>query len=410
MKRHFLAESRSRGFWHQCSNEQNLGEMTHQKIVVGYIGFDATAKSLQIGNLVAIMWLRLLQRCGHKPIVIMGGGTTMIGDPSGKDEGRKILDQESIQHNIARFEQTFRRYLTFGDGPTDALILNNADWLQDIKYIDFLRDIGRHFTINRMLTFDSVQLRLSRQQPLSFLEFNYMLLQAYDFHILHERYGCTLQMGGSDQWGNIINGIDLVRRLCGKEVFGLTAPLIVKSDGTKMGKSSAGSVWLSADCLDPYDYWQFWRNTTDEDTIRFLKLFTDLPLDEIDKLSKLQGSDINDAKKILADEATRLAHGDNILPSIHQGVAKAFGGDEEGGCTSDSSLTQTLVGPWPYSLDQLLVETGFCQTKGEARRLVQGKGVRIDDVVVEDFKTILSKQMDKAYKVSVGKKRHLWIM
>ncbi len=406
----FIKQSQLRGFWNQCSNDQALENLMDKGPIVAYIGFDATAKSLQVGNLMAIMWLRLLQRCGHKPIVLLGGATTLIGDPSGKDESRKAIDPEEVEDNLNRIQQTFERFLTIGNGPTDAIILNNATWLQDVYYIDFLRHIGRHFTINRMLSFDSVQSRLNRQQPLSFLEFNYMLLQAYDFYILRKDYGCVLQMGGSDQWGNIVNGIDLTRRLLEQEVIGLTCPLITKSDGTKMGKTAAGAIWLSNDFLDSYDYWQFWRNTADDDVIRFLKIFTDLPLETIDKLANLSGADLNEAKKILADEATVLAHGKQALIPIHEKIAYAFGGIEKENINVEAVAIK-LQGPWPYPLDQLLVDAAFCETKGQGRRLVQGRGVKINDVVVLDEKMLIDVPEDskKPHKISVGKKRHCWI-
>src|SRR4051795_5095630 len=293
-----------RGYIHQVTDPAGLDDLASRQIVHGYIGFDATASSLHVGNLVSIMMLRRLQQAGHKPIVVMGGGTTKIGDPSGKDESRKLLTEEAIAGNIASIRRCFERFLTFGDGPSEAILVNNADWLDALGYIPFLRDVGPHFTINRMLTFDSVRLRLEREQPLTFLEFNYMILQAYDFLELSRRAGCRLQLGGSDQWGNIVNGIELARRIDGTQLFGVTSPLITNADGAKMGKTAQGAVWLNADLLSPYDYWQFWRNTADADVGRFLRLFTDLPLDEIVRLENLPGSEINDAKIVLATEAT----------------------------------------------------------------------------------------------------------
>ena len=298
-----------RGYIHQITDAEGLDGLAGRAIVPGYIGFDATAPSLHVGSLVQIMMLRCLQQAGHKPIVVMGGGTTKVGDPSGKDESRKLLDDATIKANIASIRRSFEQFLTFGDGPTDAVLVDNDDWLSDLDYIPFLRDVGPHFTINRMLTFDSVKLRLEREQPLTFLEFNYMILQAYDFLELSRRVGCRLQMGGSDQWGNIVNGIELARRMDGTQLYGLTTALITTADGAKMGKTAAGAVWLNADQLSPYDYWQFWRNTQDADVGRFLRLFTDLPLAEVVRLESLQGSEINEAKRILANQATALAHG-----------------------------------------------------------------------------------------------------
>ena len=298
-----------RGYIHQVTDAAALDALAEKQVVPGYIGFDATAPSLHVGNLVSIMLLRRLQQAGHKPIVVMGGGTTKVGDPSGKDEARKLLTEEQIAANIASIRRCFERFLTFGDGPSDAILVNNAEWLGGLEYIPFLREVGRHFTINRMLTFDSVRLRLDREQPLTFLEFNYMILQAYDFLELSRRAACRLQLGGSDQWGNIVNGIELARRIDGTEMFGVTTPLITTADGAKMGKTAAGAVWLNADLLSPYDYWQFWRNTADADVGRFLKLFTDLSLEDIGKLESLSGAEINDAKIVLATEATAMLHG-----------------------------------------------------------------------------------------------------
>src|SRR5215471_808346 len=298
-----------RGYIHQVTDAAALDALAAKGVIPGYIGFDATAPSLHVGNLVSIMLLRRLQQAGHKPIVLMGGGTTKVGDPSGKDESRKLLTAEEIDANIAGIRRVFERFLTFGDGPSDAIMVNNADWLDTLEYISFLREVGRHFTINRMLTFDSVKLRLDREQPLTFIEFNYMILQAYDFLELSRVAGCRLQLGGSDQWGNIVNGIELTRRIDGTEVYGVTTPLITTSDGAKMGKTAAGAVWLNPDQLSPYDYWQFWRNTEDGDVGRFLRLFTELPESEIARLEKLQGAELNEAKKVLATEASTLLHG-----------------------------------------------------------------------------------------------------
>src|SRR3954452_16159344 len=298
-----------RGYIHQVTDAAALDALAQREIVTAYVGFDATAPSLHVGNLVSIMLLRRLQQAGHRPIVLMGGGTTKVGDPSGKDEGRKLLSEETIAANIASIRRNFDNCLTFGDGPSDAIMINNDEWLSGLEYIPFLREVGRHFTINRMLTFDSVKLRLDLEQPLTFLEFNYMILQAYDFLELSRRAACRLQLGGSDQWGNIVNGIELARRIDGTQLYGLTSPLITTSDGAKMGKTAAGAVWLNPDKLSPYDYWQYWRNTQDGDVGKFLRLFTDVPLDEIGRLESLAGSEINEAKKVLADAATALAHG-----------------------------------------------------------------------------------------------------
>ena len=308
----------ARGYIHQLTDAEALDALAEKQVVPGYIGFDATAPSLHVGNLVSIMLLRRLQQTGHKPIVVMGGGTTKVGDPSGKDEVRKLLTPEQIDINIASIRKVFERFLTFGEGPSDAILVNNADWLDQLPYIDFLRDVGRHFTINRMLTFDSVKLRLDREQPMTFLEFNYMILQAYDFLELSRRVGCRMQMGGSDQWGNIVNGIELGRRIDGAELYGVTTPLITTADGAKMGKTAAGAVWLSDELLSPYDYWQFWRNTDDADVGKFLRLFTDLPLDEIARLEGLPGAEINQAKIVLATEATAMLHGRAAADSAAQ--------------------------------------------------------------------------------------------
>src|SRR5438309_1215942 len=315
-----------RGYIHQLTDAAALDALANRQILPGYVGFDATAPSLHVGNLVQIMQLRRLQQAGHKPIVLMGGGTTKVGDPSGKDEGRQLLTGEQIDANVAAIRRVFEHFLTFGDGPTDAVMMNNADWLDQLQYIDFLRDVGRHFTINRMLTFDSVRLRLDREQPMTFLEFNYMILQAYDFLQLSRRAGCRLQLGGSDQWGNIVNGIELSRRIDGAELFGVTSPLITTTDGAKMGKTAKGAVWLSDELLSPYDYWQFWRNTQDADVGRFLKLFTDLSLEDVGKLESLEGAEVNQAKIILATEATAMLHGREAALTAQQTASETFGG------------------------------------------------------------------------------------
>src|SRR6185436_2690859 len=328
----FMNDYAARGHMHQCTDAEGLDALISKERVTGYIGFDATAPSLHIGNLTQIMRLRILQRHGHKPIVVVGGGTTKIGDPSGKDESRQLLTDSVINANKERHKEIYARYLKFGDGPSDAIMVDNSEWLDKLEYIPFLREVGRHFTINRMITMDSVKLRLEREQPMTFLEFNYMILQAYDFGELYRRYGCRLQMGGSDQWGNIVVGIDLARRTDNAELFGLTSPLITTSSGAKMGKSVAGAVWLSADMLSPYDFWQYWRNTEDADVGRFLRIFTDLPVDEIERLEALKGAEINDTKKVLANEVTALAHGRAEAERAAAAAQKTFEGD---GISSD---------------------------------------------------------------------------
>jgi tyrosyl-tRNA synthetase len=387
----------ARGYIHQVTDADGLDALAEQQIVPGYIGFDATASSLHVGNLVSIMLLRRLQQAGHKPIVVMGGGTTRIGDPSGKDESRKLLTEEAIAANIASIRKSFERFLSFGDGPTDAILVNNADWLDALDYIPFLRDVGPHFTINRMLTFDSVRLRLDREQPLTFLEFNYMILQAYDFLQLSQRAGCRLQMGGSDQWGNIVNGIELTRRMDGTQLYGVTTPLITTADGAKMGKTAAGAVWLNADMLSPYDYWQFWRNTHDRDVGRFLRLFTDLPLDEVDRLEKLEGSEINVAKKILADEATGLAHGDAAAEAAGETARKTF----EEGAAGEALPTLKVTGQ--IGLIDALIGLGFAASKNEARRLIAQGGARIDGERADEDRSI---EVACNVRISAGKKKH----
>ena len=389
-----------RGYIHQLTDAAGLDALAAKQVVPAYVGFDATAPSFHVGNLVSIMLLRRVQQAGHKPIVIIGGGTTKVGDPSGKDEVRKLLDAEGIAANIASLRTTFERFLTFGDGPTDAVIVNNDEWLGQLGYIDFLRDVGRHFTINRMLTFDSVKLRLDREQPLTFLEFNYMILQAYDFLELSRRYGCRLQMGGSDQWGNIVNGIELSRRIDGAELFGATTPLITKADGSKMGKSVSGAIWLNEDQLSAYDYWQFWRNTDDRDVGRFLKLFTDLPLDEIARLESLEGAEINDAKKVLADAATALCRGASAATEAAETARKTF---EEG--AAGDALPSHAVPDGAIGIVDALVALGLAASKGEARRLIKGGGARVDgEKVVDEMLSVTVG--DAPVRVSAGKKHH----
>ena len=388
-----------RGYIHQITDAEALDSLAEKQIVPGYIGFDATASSLHVGSLFQIMILRRLQQSGHKPIVLMGGGTTKVGDPSGKDEGRKLLSDEEIEANIAGIRRVFERFLTFGDGPTDAVMMNNADWLDGLTYIPFLREVGRHFTINRMLTFDSVRLRLDREQPLTFLEFNYMILQAYDFMELSRRVGCRVQLGGSDQWGNIVNGIELARRIDGTELFGVTSPLITTSDGAKMGKTAAGAVWLNEDLLSPYDYWQFWRNTSDADVGRFLRIYTDLPLDEIERLERLPGAEINDAKIVLATEATTMLHGrDAALAAAHT-ARQTF---ESGGAGED--LPKLSLGDG-MNVAHALTAIGFTSSNKEAKRKIAEGAVRLNDEAVSDpGLTIFAS--DQPLKISLGKKRH----
>jgi len=390
----------SRGYIHQVTDAAALDALAAKQIVPGYGGFDATAPSLHVGNLMLIMLLRRLQQAGHKPIVIMGGGTTKVGDPSGKDEVRKLLDDDGINANIASIRRVFERFLTFGEGPTDAIMINNDDWLSRLGYIELLRDVGRHFTINRMLTFDSVKLRLDREQPLTFLEFNYMILQAYDFLKLSRDHGCRLQMGGSDQWGNIVNGIELARRIDGTEVFGVTAPLITKPDGTKMGKSVSGAVWLNEDQLSHYDYWQFWRNTDDRDVGRFLRLFTDVPLDEIARLEALEGAEINEAKKVLADAATAMCRGVDAAQAAAETARRTF---EEG--ASGESLPMHSVAGGSIALVDALVALGFAASKGEAKRLIKGGGARIDGEKASDESAMIAVTGDPV-RISSGKKQH----
>ncbi|MBS0254723.1 MAG: tyrosine--tRNA ligase [Proteobacteria bacterium] len=389
-----------RGYIHQLTDAAGLDDLAGKQVIPAYIGFDATAPSLHVGSLVQIMMLRRLQQAGHKPIVLMGGGTTKVGDPSGKDESRKLLTTETIAANIASIRRVFERLLTFGDGPGDAVMVNNDTWLSKLGYIDLLRDVGPHFTINRMMTFDSVKLRLDREQPLTFLEFNYMILQAYDFRELALHHGCRLQMGGSDQWGNIVNGIELTRRMEGREVFGLTTPLLTTADGAKMGKTAAGAVWLNEDALPAYDFWQYWRNCDDRDVGRFLRLFTDLPLDEIARLEGLGGSEINQAKVVLANEVTRLCRGDEAARTAEATAAATFAG---GGLGADLPVW-TLPAEGASILDAL-VGIGFAASRGEAKRLVAGGGARIDGEAVSDEGHHIAHGAEDI-RISAGKKRH----
>ena len=388
-----------RGYIHQLTDAAGLDALASREIVTAYVGFDATAPSLHVGHLVQTMMLRRLQQAGHKPIVLMGGGTTKVGDPSGKDESRQLLSHDQIQANIAGIRKVFERFLSFGDGPSDAIMLDNDEWLSKLEYVPFLRDVGRHFTINRMLTFDSVRLRLDREQPLTFLEFNYMILQAYDFLELSRRAGCRLQMGGSDQWGNIVNGIELTRRVDGKEVFGLTTPLITTADGAKMGKTAQGAVWLNADLLNAYDYWQFWRNSADADVGKFLRLFTDLPLEEIARLEALPGAEINEAKIALASATTAMLHGEEAARAAGETARTTFA---EGG--SGENLPTLSIGEG-INIAHALTQLGFTSSNKEAKRKIAEGAVRLNDEPVSDPAMMVAVAGD-AIKLSLGKKRH----
>ncbi len=407
-KSDFIKTVVDRGYLHQCTDMDALDKLATDGIVSAYIGFDCTASSLHVGSLLPIMMLRILQQSGHKPIVLMGGGTTMVGDPSGKDESRQLLNEEKINANMASIKEVFSRFLKFGDGPTDAVMVNNSDWLKELNYIEFLRDYGKHFSINRMLSFDSVKLRLEREQTLSFLEFNYMILQAYDFLELNRRSKCALQMGGSDQWGNIVNGVELTRRVDGKETFGLTTPLLTTASGAKMGKTASGAVWLNADMLSPYDYWQYWRNTEDGDVGRFLKLFTELSIEEIAELGKLEGAEINEAKKKLAFEATAMAHGIDAANAAAETAKKTF---EEGKLGSDLPSFDIAKSDLDAGVQMFdaLCRAELCTSNGEAKRLIKGGGARLNDKqITSETETITSADLnqDGVIKLSSGKKRH----
>ena len=408
-KSEFLNVLASRGFIHQVSEPDALDALAASSAITGYIGFDCTAPSLHVGSLLPIMMLHWMQQTGHRPIALMGGGTTRVGDPSGKDESRRILTDDMIAENLKGIRAVFGKFLTFGEGGGAAVMANNADWLNSLNYIDFLRDVGRHFSVNRMLSFDSVKLRLDRQQELSFLEFNYMILQAYDFVELYKRERCVLQMGGSDQWGNIVSGIDLGRRMMNAQLFALTAPLITTSSGAKMGKTAAGAVWLNADMVSPYDYWQYWRNTEDGDVTRFLKLFTTLPLDEIGRLAALKGADINEAKKVLASEATALVHGRAAAEEAAETARQTF---EEGALAETLPTFEIPRAALESGLGILSanVQVGFVSSNGEARRLIQGGGLKVNDVAVTDEKMVLTPRdltPQGVIKLSLGRKRHV---
>jgi tyrosyl-tRNA synthetase len=404
--RHFS----ERGYIHQSTNIDALDALATNHIIPTYIGFDCTADSLHVGSLVQIMMLRILQKNGHKPIVLMGGGTTKVGDPSGKDTARPLLSNHDIETNKNGIKRVFEKYLTFGDGTSDALMVDNADWLDNLHYVKFLRDYGPHFSINRMLGMESVKLRLDREQPLSFLEFNYAILQAYDFLELRRRYGCQLQMGGSDQWGNILSGIDLARRVDGQEIFGLTSPLITTSSGAKMGKSARGAIWLNDEKLSSFDFWQFWRNTEDSDVEKFLGLFTELPMKEVRRLGALRGADVNDAKVVLADEATRLCHGIKAAEKARETAQTTFRDNGMGDGLHQVSITTESAAA--LSVIAALTMVGFAKSNGDARRLIRGGGARVNGSSISDENTIIGLDdfIFGKVKISAGKKRHALII
>lgn len=410
-KSDLMAVLAERGFIHQCSHPEALDAAARDGTIVSYVGYDCTGPSLHVGHLLSIMMLRWLQKSGHKPITLMGGGTTRVGDPSGKDESRKLLSYDEIEANKQSIRQVFGRFLDFGAGANDAVMVDNAEWLAPLNYIDFLRDVGRYFSVNRMLAFDSVKLRLEREHELSFLEFNYMILQAYDFVELARRYDCVLQMGGSDQWGNIINGIDLGRRLGTPQLYALTCPLITTASGTKMGKTASGAVWLKGDMRSPYEYWQFWRNTDDGDVSRFLKLFTELPTDEIDRLAALGGSEINDAKKILASAATALLHGQAAADEAAKASRRTF----EEGALADALPTISVPAADLASgigVLGLFVKAGLVSSNGEARRQIRGGGLRLNDTVISDERAIVGHAdltESGVVKLSLGRKKHVLV-
>ncbi len=403
-KSDFIATMIERGFLADCTDYQGLDDALISGVQTAYIGYDATAQSLHVGHLMNIMVLRWLQKTGHKPITLMGGGTTKVGDPSFRSDERPLLGPEQIDANIAGMQKVFAKYLSYDDSDTGAMMLNNAEWLDSLNYLDFLRDIGRHFSVNRMLSFESVKSRLDREQSLSFLEFNYMILQAYDFLELNRRYGCVLQMGGSDQWGNIVNGIDLTRRVLDQEIYGLTTPLLTTSDGRKMGKSQGGAVWLNGDMLSAYEFWQFWRNTTDADVGRFLKIFTELPVDECDRLAALQGSEINEAKIRLANEVTTLLHGAEAAATAEATAREVF---EKGGVGDDLPTLTIGADELPASIVQLIVKSGLAKSGKEAKRLIAENGAKLDDAPLTDAGLMIDAgALSSPIKLSAGKKRH----
>ncbi|NRQ14765.1 tyrosine--tRNA ligase [Ensifer sesbaniae] len=410
-KSDFLHTLSERGFIHQISDESGLDELFRKETVTAYIGFDPTAPSLHAGGLIQIMMLHWMQATGHRPISLMGGGTGMVGDPSFKDEARQLMTPATIEANIASIKTVFSNYLTYGEGPKDALMINNADWLLGINYLEFLRDVGRHFSVNRMLSFDSVKMRLDREQSLSFLEFNYMILQAYDFVELYKRTGCRLQMGGSDQWGNIVNGIDLGHRMGTEQLYALTSPLLTTSSGAKMGKSVNGAIWLNPDMLSAYDFWQYWRNTEDADVTRFLKLYTTLPMAEIERLSKLGGAEINEVKKILATEITAMLHGRPAAEQAAETARKTF---EEGALAENLPSVEIPTAELEAGLGllTLIVRAGLAASNGEARRHVQGGAVKINDEAVSDERRVIGTgdvTADNVVKLSLGKKKHILV-
>lgn len=418
----FLVEAQARGFIHQGTDLEGLDAAMRSGRVVAYAGFDPTATSLHVGHLVPIMMLRLLQRKGHKPIVIMGGATARIGDPSFKNEMRKMLSDDQIKENMDSIQTVFQQFLEFEPGGNKAIMLDNAEWLNKLAYLDFLRDFGVHITVNRLLTFDTIKTRLENNLPLSFLEFNYMLFQAYDFYHLHKNFNCVLQIGGSDQWANILNGVEFIRRISQKTAYGLTTPLLTTASGAKMGKTERGAVWLNPELMSDYDFWQFWRNTHDDDVIRFLKMFTDLPLSEIDKLSHLSGQDLNDVKKLLADEVTKIVRGDHSLTSIHETTSKLFeqeaaaytitGNDDQGNPVLETSLTVVdipMQDAEALTAFACVVRVGFAASNGEARRLIRGNGIKIQDIPIIDENLQITISSDRVIKVSAGKKRHALI-
>ncbi|MGL9726502.1 MAG: tyrosine--tRNA ligase [Wolbachia sp.] len=411
-KSEFLNFIQERGYLYQCTNIEGLDQLLLQSnYVIAYIGFDCTAPSLHIGSIIQIMMLRHLQKFGYKPIVLLGGGTTRIGDPSGKDRARSVLPMEDINQNIFNIKKTLEKMISFDSGKTGAMIENNADWLDHIKYIDFLRDIGAYFSVNRMLSFDSVKTRLDREQNLSFLEFNYMLLQAYDFVELNKKHGCCLQVGGSDQWGNIVNGIELGKKLNLSELFGLTTPLLLNAQGKKMGKTESGAIWLDGDMLRPYDYWQYFRNVDDQDVGRFLKLFTDLPIDEIKKLESLRDQEINEAKKVLATEVTRICHGDKEAELAQSAAVSTFE-NEDSSLLPNYTIKKEQVADG-ISLVDLLYDIGFEPSKGAAKRLIHGNGCKVNDNTINDVNHIINSESFKNQsfvKLSAGKKRHVKIV
>ncbi|NUX01205.1 tyrosine--tRNA ligase [Wolbachia endosymbiont of Madathamugadia hiepei] len=411
-KSEFLNFIQERGYLYQCTDAEGLDQLLSQNNhIIAYIGFDCTAPSLHAGHLIQIMMLRHLQKFGYKPIVLLGGGTTKIGDPSGKDKARSVLPMEDINQNISGIKKTLEKMISFNDGKTGTIVINNADWLDSIKYIDFLRDVGVHFSVNRMLSFDSVKIRLDREQNLSFLEFNYMLLQAYDFVELNKKYGCRLQIGGSDQWGNIVNGIELGKRLNLPELFGLTAPLLLNTQGKKMGKTENGAVWLDSNMLNPYDYWQYFRNVDDQDVGRFLRLFTDLPIDEIKKLESLKDQEINEAKKVLATEVTKICHGEKEAEIARSAAVLAFE-NEDSSLLPDYVITKEQVANGIPLVD-LLYNTGLEPSKGAAKRLIQGNGCKVNDNTINDVNYIINFESFKGQpfiKLSAGKKRHIKVV